>query len=148
MLGLKLNHVSEKGPLGWSWAKTILAQKDIVLRWFKQPKNPRPALLGFIPGNHSHRYLVNSMQCRWFPVQRASNAEGVLISWCHHGKYCDRWVVVDLTQPFYELHGPYACSQWRYLLPTSTIFDARHQWWEARVKMFECWKNIDNIKSM
>ena len=31
---------------------------------------------------------------------------------------------------------------------TSTIFDARHQWWEARVKMFECWKNIDNIKSM
>ena len=31
---------------------------------------------------------------------------------------------------------------------TSTIFDARHQWWEARVKMFECWKNIDNIKSI
>ena len=31
---------------------------------------------------------------------------------------------------------------------TSTIFDARHQWWEARVKMFECWKNIDNIKSL
>ena len=31
---------------------------------------------------------------------------------------------------------------------TSTIFDARHQWWEARVKMFECWKNIDTIKSM
>ena len=31
---------------------------------------------------------------------------------------------------------------------TSTIFDARHQWWEARVKMFQCWKNIDNIKSM
>ena len=23
---------------------------------------------------------------------------------------------------------------------TSTIFDARHQWWEARVKIFECWK--------
>ena len=34
------------------------------------------------------------------------------------------------------------------LLEPSTIFDARHQWWEARVKMFECWKNIDNIKSM
>ena len=34
------------------------------------------------------------------------------------------------------------------LITTSTIFDARHQWWEARVKMFECWKNIDNIKSM
>ena len=31
---------------------------------------------------------------------------------------------------------------------TSTIFDARHQWWEARVKIFECWKNVDNIKSM
>ena len=31
---------------------------------------------------------------------------------------------------------------------TSTIFDARHQWWEARVKMFECWKNIDHINSM
>ena len=31
---------------------------------------------------------------------------------------------------------------------TSTIFDARHQWWEARAKMFECRKNIDNIKSM
>ena len=31
---------------------------------------------------------------------------------------------------------------------TSTIFDARHQWWEARVKMFECWKNINIIKSM
>ena len=31
---------------------------------------------------------------------------------------------------------------------TSTMFDARHQWWEARVNMFECWENIDNIKSM
>ena len=50
----------------------------------------------------------------------------------------------------HSIQFQYEQARWRVLPSnqTSTIFDARHQWWEARVKMFECWKNIDNIKSM
>ena len=62
-----------------------------------------------------------------------------------HGKYkycqCPRgrvWAPITLVCNLRHLS----------LTWTSTIFDARHQWWEARVKMFECWKNIDNINSM
>ena len=145
------NIFSVTGPLcgefiGHLWI-SLTKSSDAELWWFlwSTPEQTIEQTTEMLVIWDAIALIMTSLWYKFILVQSLHNfVPHVPLCWLNNFVYS----AFENLPPMAAILIPHRPDSNGYQSRTSTIFDARHQWWEVRVKIFECWKNIDNIKSI